>query len=184
MDILPFGAIAIGMCAGTLSTFGYVKITPWLNKTVHDTCGVHNLHGMPGLMGGVVSVFAVLAGTAKHNHEGVSEGEQAGKQVFGLLVSLGFAIVGGALTGALCKVVVPPLKDCFEDSEFWEVNEGGLKPSSEADIYNAPKQAYKEDEQEVPKQEVPKQEVPKQEAPADPAPLPAPTVPPAQETTN
>ena len=29
---------------------------------IHDSCGVHNLHGMPGLFGGLLSVL--LAGIA------------------------------------------------------------------------------------------------------------------------
>ena len=40
---------------GGLSVFGYVFVTPFLdNRGIHDTCGVHNLHGMPGVMGGIV----------------------------------------------------------------------------------------------------------------------------------
>ncbi|KAG8239944.1 hypothetical protein J437_LFUL018094 [Ladona fulva] len=32
---------------------------------VHDTCGVHNLHGMPGVMAGLVG--AIMAGIASEN---------------------------------------------------------------------------------------------------------------------
>merc|ERR550517_1639426 len=49
----PYTAMLIGMIAGTLSTYGYVFISPWLErKGLRDTCGIHNLHGMPGLLGG------------------------------------------------------------------------------------------------------------------------------------
>jgi len=59
----PFGLL-IGLLSGFLSVFGYVYITPWLEEKlgVHDTCGVHNLHGMPGLMGGIAG--AISAATA------------------------------------------------------------------------------------------------------------------------
>jgi ammonium transporter Rh len=46
------GALLVGAAAGTLSTFGYVHIQPWLEDKIglYDTCGVNNvrlhlLHG-------------------------------------------------------------------------------------------------------------------------------------------
>jgi ammonium transporter Rh len=57
-DLVVHGVVsmAIGFCAGILSTYGYYKITPWLYKKlgVHDTCGVTNLHGIPGFLGGLI----------------------------------------------------------------------------------------------------------------------------------
>ena len=57
--IQPWGAILIGILAGTLSVVGYVYITPMLERRIglDDTCGVHNLHGMPGIPGSVVSII-------------------------------------------------------------------------------------------------------------------------------
>lgn len=37
---------------------------------VHDTCGVHNLHGMPGVLAGVVG--ALMAGIASDSQYGPS----------------------------------------------------------------------------------------------------------------
>ena len=50
-----FISLIIGAIAGTLSVVGYVYIQPYLKKKLklHDTCGVHNLHGMPGILGGI-----------------------------------------------------------------------------------------------------------------------------------
>merc|ERR1719233_2306413 len=54
----PYVAILIGMVAGTVSTYGYVFISPWLEaKGLRDTCGIHNLHGMPELIGGFASII-------------------------------------------------------------------------------------------------------------------------------
>lgn len=84
---------------------------------VHDTCGVHNLHGMPGILGGIVSIIAVatmnadLYGTSintilpglSHGSEFVGQGRslqmQALYQLIGLGSSLGIAIIGGFITG-------------------------------------------------------------------------------------
>jgi ammonium transporter Rh len=63
MVIQPYGAMVIGTLAGVLSTMGFHYMTPLLNhRILHDTCGVNNLHGMPGIMSGIAS--AVVAATA------------------------------------------------------------------------------------------------------------------------
>merc|ERR1719440_1138252 len=107
MELGLWAAILIGGVAGLWSTFGYVIISPLLEKIhIHDTCGIHNLHGMPGLIGGISSLIAILAGNAK-NTNGVADadrGEQAMKQLLGMLVTLGFAIVGGLVCGILAKL--------------------------------------------------------------------------------
>ena len=48
MMVQPFGAVLIGLSAGFLSTIGYAYLKPALAEKIHlhDTCGVHNLHGM------------------------------------------------------------------------------------------------------------------------------------------
>lgn len=61
LHIGPPSAIAIGIIAGVVSTAGFNRLLPWLEKKIglHDTCGVHNLHGMPGVIGGLASIIAV-----------------------------------------------------------------------------------------------------------------------------
>ncbi len=46
----PGGALGVGILAGLISTLGYAYLTPVLEAKIglRDTCGVHNLHGMPG----------------------------------------------------------------------------------------------------------------------------------------
>ena len=45
-------------------------LQPFLHKhlNIHDTCGVNNLHGMPGLIGGFVG--AITAANAKADDYG------------------------------------------------------------------------------------------------------------------
>ena len=51
MMITPAGSLVIGALAGILSVCGFKYVGPILqNKLkIHDTCGVNNLHGMPGM---------------------------------------------------------------------------------------------------------------------------------------
>ncbi|KAK2179724.1 hypothetical protein NP493_476g04051 [Ridgeia piscesae] len=62
MMIQPWGALVVGSLAGVLSVVGFNYVTPWLSSKlkVHDTCGVNNLHGMPGIMAAIVGMFAAL----------------------------------------------------------------------------------------------------------------------------
>jgi ammonium transporter Rh len=59
----PATAMSIGLVAGILSSLGFRKIGPFLSNKIglSDTCGVHSLHGMPGVFGAIVSA-SVIAG--------------------------------------------------------------------------------------------------------------------------
>ena len=59
----PWQAMVVGFIAGALSSIGFQRIGPFLSENINlqDTCGVNSLHGMPGIMGGVVSAI-VIAG--------------------------------------------------------------------------------------------------------------------------
>ncbi|XP_061563434.1 ammonium transporter Rh type A [Cololabis saira] len=119
MSIEPFGAMLIGLIAGIISTVGFKFLSPILASSlgIQDTCGVHNLHGMPGILGGLAGIVAVALGK--------KEGS-AIMQAAALASSLGFALIGGALTGFIMKLPFwgqPPDKNCFDDSIYWEVPE-------------------------------------------------------------
>jgi len=114
--IQPWGAIVIGMVAGCLSVVGYVYISPALNKVgLDDTCGVHNLHGLPGIMGAIGgAISASIAGDQVYGStvgtvfpargNGRSAGEQAGFQIAALALTLLFSLVGGFVTGICIKM--------------------------------------------------------------------------------
>lgn len=56
----PGAALAIGFLCGIISTLGYQYLTPYLEERfgIYDTCGVHNLHGIPGFIGGIIGAIA------------------------------------------------------------------------------------------------------------------------------
>lgn len=64
--VSPMVAFGVGLAAGTLCTIGYAVVQPRLDRSLKivDTCGVHNLHGMPGLPGGLTAAL-VVPGIAK-----------------------------------------------------------------------------------------------------------------------
>jgi ammonium transporter Rh len=84
-------AFVIGLVAGALCVFGYAVVQPKLQKQFKlvDTCGVHNLHGMPGLLGGLVAAMVVPA--------------VAGAQIVGILMTVGLSLVGGLMAGSILR---------------------------------------------------------------------------------
>jgi ammonium transporter Rh len=62
-NVTPGWSILIGSVAGAISVIGYTIIQPRLQKLTGgvDTCGVHNLHGMPGVFGGLIAMALVAA---------------------------------------------------------------------------------------------------------------------------
>jgi ammonium transporter Rh len=62
-NITPGWSMIIGLAAGAISVIGFTVIQPRLQKLTGgvDTCGVHNLHGMPGVFGGLVAAALVAA---------------------------------------------------------------------------------------------------------------------------
>jgi len=129
----PYTAVMIGMIAGTLSTYGYVFISPWLQRNgLRDTCGIHNLHGMPGLLGGFASIFtAWLHRDSEYGNVGMiipARGDgrggstQGGFQFAALFVTLFLAVISGLIVGRL--LVVPWFAqetNAYCDEPYWLV---------------------------------------------------------------
>lgn len=72
-------AMAIGGFAGIISALGFLYLSEYLRKKInlHDTCGVHNLHGLPGVLAAVIG--AITASMA----DGSFDNEEALKATFG-----------------------------------------------------------------------------------------------------
>ncbi|XP_062869399.1 rh family, C glycoprotein a [Trichomycterus rosablanca] len=139
--ITPYGSLIVGFACGIVSTFGYVVITPLLEKIkIQDTCGIHNLHAMPGVLGGIIgAITAAAASESVYGKEGLIntfkfEGKiatrtpsiQGGYQAAGIFVALAFGLVGGALVGLILRLPIwgdPADDNCFDDEVYWEVPE-------------------------------------------------------------
>jgi ammonium transporter Rh len=97
-------AFGIGAIAGALCVFGYAVVQPRIQKLfkIVDTCGVHNLHGMPGLFGGLAAVFVV---------PGI-----ASAQITGIVFTIVIALSGGLIAGFVIRATGAK-QAAYEDSE-------------------------------------------------------------------
>ena len=97
---------------------------------LHDTCGVNNLHGMPGVLAGICGVI-VAAFASDEQYGDVSRvfadfkgaGTQVARQAGALGVTLVMALLGGVVTGLIVRILPSsPLKksQMYNDTDFWE----------------------------------------------------------------
>ncbi|KAL1771644.1 ammonium transporter Rh type A [Sigmodon hispidus] len=119
MNIHPFAAMTIGSISGIISVLGYKFLHPLLaNKLkIKDTCGVHNLHGLPGVFGGLASILMIYLEK--------SDVSTMAMQAAALGSSIGSAVGGGLVTGLILKLPIwnqPHDEDCYNDSVYWKVN--------------------------------------------------------------
>ncbi|XP_063312580.1 blood group Rh(D) polypeptide-like [Pelobates fuscus] len=118
----PWIAMTIGFFAGLTSAISLTYFQGTLNTVslVHDTCGVHYIFGLPGLLGGIA--YSLLVITADYNSIEIL-GYQAIVGIGCILLTLAVSLVSGLLTGFLlkCKLFRPPReRNFFHDQPFWE----------------------------------------------------------------
>lgn len=101
----------IGLIAGGISVIGFVLIQPKVQKILRgiDTCGVHNLHGMPGLFGGMMAIFVV-------------DGLSRGTQIKGMVIAVVLAVVTGLAAGSFLSLL-GHRKDSYDDAEEFIIEE-------------------------------------------------------------
>ncbi|KAM9409758.1 ammonium transporter Rh type C 2-like [Pholidichthys leucotaenia] len=141
-EITPYGALIVGFLSGIISTFGYLYVSPFLEKylKLQDTCGIHNLHALPGLLGGFIgAIVAAGASEAVYTREGLvnvfdfegqfanrTTGTQGGFQAAGTCVALAVGLIGGVCVGFILRFPIwadPADDNCFDDEAYWEVPE-------------------------------------------------------------
>ena len=133
----PGVALFIGCSTGMISALCFHHLTPKLLDCIglYDTCGIHNLHGIPGLLGGIWSAIIVAFYSTGYDAEiaaNYSNGHflfpvnrtfhyQGGLQIAGTFCSMtmgiAFGIVGGLVTSCFYK---EKPKYFYLDTEYFD----------------------------------------------------------------
>jgi ammonium transporter Rh len=116
----PGVSILIGAFGGVLSVFGYVYVQNHLETRlgIHDTCGVHNLHGMPSIVGALAGIIILAANKTGNDHVTSTPENQLGF----LLITLLMSIVTGGVTATIAKMAQgQSAASLFSDEQDWEV---------------------------------------------------------------
>ncbi len=106
-----FEAIVIGLIAGVLSTMGFAIFQAKQEKfhKIVDTCGVSNLHGIPGVFGGLAAIVVV-------------DNLNPGSQLTGIAVTVIIAIIAGLFTGKIISLLGKTDKIYNDGYEFEDVD--------------------------------------------------------------
>lgn len=144
----PGGAIAVGCIAAIFCILGYQYFSTFLARKIklQDQCGIHNLHGLPGIVGTLSSIVIILSGPlhtyGSSLHEIINDSnmedqppvlevlgnqntwtatDQALGQAAAFGVTFGVSLLGGYITGLLLKLpcFVRPSKDYFFDDRLY-----------------------------------------------------------------
>ena len=110
-DLASFPAsFVVGILAGVLSTFGFAVLQPKVEKLLRgiDTCGVMNLHGMPGIFGGIAAIFIV-------------DGINMGTQLTGIGVTILIAMLTGFVAGKIIAIMGRRTAP-YDDAEEFELD--------------------------------------------------------------
>jgi ammonium transporter Rh len=98
-------AALIGILAGGISTLGFAVIQARQQKWMKliDTCGVTNLHGLPGLFGGLAALPII-------------HGLNLGSQLSGIGITIAVAFLGGMATGKVLPIMGRKA-EAYEDAD-------------------------------------------------------------------
>jgi ammonium transporter Rh len=125
----PGVALVIGITAGAISTLGFHFLTPKLDSLkIYDTCGIHNLHAIPGVLGGIFSALVMggynsgfEAPQAVNSHipllnviyTTVGFLKQGGLQFGATLTAVAMGIAFGLLAGKVVGIFYKPNESNF-----------------------------------------------------------------------
>jgi len=132
----PGGALTTGAVVGAVSCLAHIHFTPIMHRYFplgyQDTMGVLAVFGIPGVIGAFTGAIAAGVATASPTVYGQQLGEifpthqgtQGGYELLALCITIGMAIVPGAILGLLFKAAVRMKKlPLFSDENDWIVAE-------------------------------------------------------------
>lgn len=110
----PYRPMIAGWCIGVVSALGFLFLSGFLKNKIglHDSCGVLNLHGIPGILGSVVVAISTSKNAIDNfgdNYEDLytdgtrTANTQSGYQMAGIGVTLGISIVSGLFAGFIAS---------------------------------------------------------------------------------
>ncbi|MFO0793776.1 MAG: hypothetical protein U0586_06915 [Candidatus Brocadiaceae bacterium] len=107
----PLCSLILGVVAGIVSVIGFAVIQPRVQKALKgiDTCGVHNLHGMPGMLGGLAAIF-------------IAKDVVPGLQIKGVFITFIIAWITGLAAGTVVSLF-GYRKQAYEDSVEFIIEE-------------------------------------------------------------
>ncbi len=105
-------ALVIGLLAGAISTIGFAIIQGKQKKLMKivDTCGVTNLHGLPGLLGGFAAMVVV-------------NGLNIADQLSAIFITIVSALIFGFLTGKIISLFGHRKEAYVDHEEFMDAEE-------------------------------------------------------------
>lgn len=105
-------ALVIGLIAGAISTIGFAIIQGKQKKLMKivDTCGVTNLHGLPGLLGGFAAMVVV-------------NGLNVADQLSAIFITIVSALIFGFLTGKIISLFGHRKEAYVDHEEFMDAEE-------------------------------------------------------------
>lgn len=103
-------AMIIGAIAGAISTVGFAVLQDKQQRfhKIIDTCGVSNLHGIPGIFGGLAAIVVV-------------DNLDASSQLKAIGITIVIAVVGGLITGKIVSLFSKKGEIYDDASEFEDV---------------------------------------------------------------
>jgi len=120
----PWAAILVGIVAGAISALSFIYLHPFLCAKLNtlDVMGVHNLHGVGGWFGVVVSVIAIAIGAPN----------TVGATVMDNILGGVFVFVATLILGIIVGIILKLTRGTMEDEQMFSDDDAFIKSEAPA----------------------------------------------------